>query len=320
MGKQINTIESPITFLKGEVTTDTPSNGYTACGPGTTYPAQASLYQIGEMFLRCRNTVIEQYEVIHKRTDIAYESSTLFNSKINPPKQNFIDGRSDRKQLKEWKQFVSRGRYFSSSNGSNSGWLSANCDQSYSAISDGLGYPTDAKYYDAKDELCVWPPEGVFQGDYLQGGLSHVCGHFGFDQYSPPSTYGAYRKNFTKRQIDDYRPETDYGYANIQFLSFPEVAFVGGDTPFSAGVKLYPNIFFLDEINGHSSFDSDRPFGGLAEIVLSSGTLSFPVYLTKSSHVTTQLVKPPRLKVTEWWPYAKSDGSPAWDAATGKPL
>jgi hypothetical protein len=55
-------------------------------------------------------------------------------------------------------------------------------------------------------------------------------------------------------------------------------------------------------------------------VVLSSGTLLIPIHLQPISGYSATLVTSPRLEVSEWWPYAKSDGSPAWSTTTGLPL
>ena len=64
MGKNIHTIDSHVTYRKGELTTGTPSKGKVACGPGTAYPVPATLDQIAEIFYRVRNTIISGGEYI----------------------------------------------------------------------------------------------------------------------------------------------------------------------------------------------------------------------------------------------------------------
>ena len=301
MGTQINTIESPFRFVKGQVTTGTPSSGYVACGAGTLYPVEATLYQISEIFLRCRNTKIEQYEV-----SMTY-GSYIFSSILmegDPPAQNYV---TPDPSSSGWRQFIRRGHSFKAYPSPFAGWLSAHCGSAYQ-VGDGLDY------YDGRDELCLWPPSSIAT---FSNGFDHESGFNGTFEESPPSTYGAYSR---RREGSS----TFYFGGRIYFRATPIIAFVGGDSPFSSGVKLYPNIEFGDisQIGfppwGHGSVGGSAAIDGYAEVVLSSSTLSIPIYLDDTFGST--LVKPPRLRVTEWWPYAKSDGSPAWDANTGLPL
>lgn len=307
MGTQVNTINLPFTFTKGEVTTGTPASGYTACGAGTEHPVEATLHQITEMFCRVRNTKITGYAVSMAQSTISY--SSLFMGGI-PPSQNYL---FPDPSVVGWRQFIQRGHIFSKSPQDSvyyDAWLSAHCNPVYQE--DGLNY------YDGKDELCLWPPPSI---NTIWNGIAHQSGHQGSFQAAPPTTYGAYSRKEVPSPVN-----TDEYYGGfIQFIADPLIAFVGGTSPFSSGVKLYPRLGFTDigQQNPqwiHSSINVGGTLtsAGNAQIVLSSGTLSFPIYLDPSFAPT--LVTAPRLEVTEWWPYAKSDGSPAWSTTTGLPI
>ena len=320
MAKGVYTRVNRVSFVKGWLTGGTdPADGSVECGYGTVYPTIATLDQVAELYYRCRNTKIDGYEVVSTSDDSpSTQDRTLFNGAAEPPAQNY---KSADRYTESYQQFNQRGWAF---RGSNAEWLAAHCGPAYPAEFDELGFPTDTTFHDGEDELCMWAPDGIVERVYTGNGAAHVSGHFGFNQSSPPSTYGAYRRSVLVYSIEDELvTEISYSGANIQFLIEPEVVFVGGDTPFSAGVTLYPRIEFLDASTfyRHGSINSSRPFGGLAEVVLSSGTLQLPVYMQPRYGWTTQLVTPPKLIVTEWWPYAKgSPAVPVWNSATGAKL
>jgi hypothetical protein len=299
MGTQINTIESRIRFVKGQVTTGTPAEGFTACGSGTAHPVVAKLDQIAEMFCRVRNTKITAYEVYQEHASNPTTNTkwwSLFNTG-NVPAHNFVSDSKTRHQ---------RGLYFTST--SNTGWLTAHCGPVYTT---GFGN----NYADAKDELALWPYPAVY-------GPTHGMDHLTKNIISPPetsapSTYGSY----VKRQYPaDNGGETQFSSGEMGFYFGPTVAFVGGDSPFSSGVTLYPNAGFSDTHFNHSSVFGTASNDGNAQVVLSSGTLLIPIHLQPISGYSATLVTSPRLEVSEWWPYAKSDGSPAWSTTTGLPL
>jgi hypothetical protein len=304
MAKGVYTRMKRFTFVKGWLTGGTnPADGSVECGDGTSYPMLVTLDQVAEIFYRCRNTKIEGYEA-----SVNYSSQTYSTKFMDGylPEQNYILPESNFPP--EWQQYVKRGyTFFSAGYGSAEEWLSSHCDPAYQE--------EGRNYYDGKDELCLWPPDsvGAFNGE-----IRHASGHRGI-QGSPPSTYGAYSFG---------RPDPDYpfGPAFIDFLVSPEVAFVGASSPLSPDAKLYLRIAFRDigqifPFWDHGSRSGGSPIGGYAEVVLSSGTLRFPIYMDSRFGMVSTLVTYPKLVVTEWWPYAKdSPAVPVWNSATGAKL
>jgi hypothetical protein len=55
MGVHLSTIESRVTFVKGEETSGTPATGFVACGAGTAYPMEVTIAQIAELFHRVKD-------------------------------------------------------------------------------------------------------------------------------------------------------------------------------------------------------------------------------------------------------------------------
>jgi hypothetical protein len=293
-----------VRFVKGWLTGETdPEDGSVECGPGTPRPVVATLNQSWEIYYRARNTKITAYEVYQEHATSPSTNTkwwALFNAG-SVPANNYWPNEF----LPGWSPFGSRGMYFSSP--SNPGWLAAHCGPEYSAGG------TD--YHDAGDELCLWPPADVSAPG---NGMSHSAGHGlpGASDPSPPSSYGAYNKRELPPSLGS---EITYRVGQVIFSFTPTIAFVGGDSPFSPGVTLYPSINFLDTFSNHTSNYGSASSAGNAEVVLASGTLLVPIYLEPLAGYTATLITPPRLEVTEWWPYATTAGDDAWDTATGDP-
>lgn len=302
MGKNIHTIDSHVTYRKGELTTGTPSKGRVACGPGTAYPVPATLDQIAEIFYRVRNTEMSggEYTAEHAtypEYNLKYEG--LFNTGSIPAHNYHIDDSGG------WQQDVRRGYSFYESS-TNKGWLKHHCDPVYTS-------PIGGDFHDAKDEFCMWPDDGVYVGTR---GANHFAGTYSpYSSESAPSVYGPYYKRIYP-QPDPTPDEITYRGDSSSFGFSPQVAFIGAVSPFDPAATLYPAISWSNSTwNFNSTFGSEAS-NGSAEIVLSSSTLLIPIRLYIPAY-TTALTSSPRLTVTEWWPYAKPDGSPVWNAATG---
>ena len=302
MGKSIHTIDSHVTYRKGQVTTGDPDVGKVACGPGTAHPVPATLDQIAEIFYRVRDTKISGGKYTMERTDLpelTYKYEGMFNN-ASPPAHNYHIGGSG-----EWLQHVTRG-YFFGADSPNKGWLKHHCDPVYTS-------PIGGDWHDAKDEFCMWPDDDLYTGPT---GANHevVTGYSGGSE-SAPSFYGPYYKR-TLPQTDPTPDIVTYYGDRSRFGFTPEVAFTGAASPFDPAATLYPRIswgngtwFFGSEFGSEAST-------GSAEIVLSSSTLLIPIRASRSGY-TVSMTSSPRLTVTKWWPYAKPDGSPVWDAETG---
>ena len=333
MGKNIHTIDSHVTYRKGELTTGTPSTGKVACGPGTAYPVPATLDQIAEIFYRVRNTIISGGEYTAEYETEAFRTiyTGMFNAS-SPPTHNF---RQEQYGGDGWAQRIRRGHTFSSTS-TNEGWIKHHCGPVYTD-EHSLVF---GDYHDAEDEFCMWPDTGVvdlvdisqpFQylqpgaySPHAQVGANHYAENNGSYNASPPSAYGPYRKREERTYFEEedgsisYYDETLYDGDTSDFVFNPQVAFIGADSPFDPAATLYPGISWRNLTNTYSftSMFGSEASNGSAEVVLSSSTLLIPIRLYISAY-TTALTSSPRLTVTEWWPYANPDGSPVWNAATG---
>jgi hypothetical protein len=144
---------------------------------------------------------------------------------------------------------------------------------------------------------------------------------------SAPSAYGPYRKREERSYFEEedgsisYDDETSYDGDISDFVFSPQVAFIGAESPFDPAATLYPGISWR---NLNTTYDFTSMFGseasnGSAEVVLSSSTLLIPIRVAIPDY-SVVLTSSPRLTVTKWWPYAKSNGSPAWNENTGASL
>jgi len=332
MGVQVNTIDSHVTYRKGELTTGTPSTGKVACGPGTAYPVPATLDQIAEIFYRVRNTIISggEYTAEYATEALRIRYTGMFNAS-SPPAHNF---QQEQYNGGGWAQTIRRGHTFSSTS-TNEGWIKHHCGPVYT--DEYASYFGD--YHDAEDEFCMWPDTGVvnlvdidqpFQylqpsaySPHTQVGANHYAENSGSYNVSAPSAYGPYRVTEERTYFEDdpMNDETWYDGDTSDFVFNPQVAFVGADSPFDPAATLYPGISWRNISN---TYDFTSMFGseasnGSAEVVLSSSTLVIPIRVAIPDY-SVVLTSSPKLTVTEWWPYAKSDGTPAWDADTGASL
>ena len=332
MAIQVNTIDSHVTYLKGEVTTGTPSTGKVACGPGTAYPVPATLDQIAEIFYRVRKTIISggEYTAEYATESFRIIYTGAFNAS-SPPTHNYS---SEQYGGDGWAQTIRRGHTFSSTS-TNKGWIKHHCGPVYSDEYDS--YFGD--YHDAEDEFCMWPDTGVVDladinipvGSYSVSetpvGANHYIENNGSFNASPTSAYGPYRKREERTYFEEedgstsYYDETSYDGDMSDFVFSPRVAFIGAESPFDPAATLYPAITWRNDSN---TYDFTSMFGseasnGSAEVVLSSSTLVIPIRVSITDY-SVGLTSSPKLTVTKWWPYAKSNGSPAWDANTGASL
>ena len=280
-------------------------------GDGTAYPVPATLDQIAEIFYRVRNTIISggEWSGVHTNFPDTYPKYVGFFNANSPPDHNYHKSGSS-----EWSQEVRRGYSFNASS-PNVGWLEHHCDPVYSS-------PIGGDFHDAKDEFCMWPDDGVNSATLYGGGFNHLAksstfGGLGSDSESP-FIYGPY---FKATEVDD---SIRYYGSDCRFVVYPQVAFIGADSPFDPAATLYPAIVFTSFsvyfVSFSSIFADDGEGAGTAEVVLSSGTLVIPIRLNGDGYTLT-LTSSPRLTVTEWWPYAKdSPAVPVWNSATGEKL
>jgi len=201
---------------------------------------------------------------------------------------------------------------------------------------------------------------GDFSASNLFGGpLAHAYTHADNSEFEFPSFRTGFNQSFWAEyvsQLSGSRPADDpvglygiYGKSPIgddgyssfaSFNFFKRVAFVddtGSGDPFDPGNRLFLEASFFASIIGvayglttnlevvdQQPFVSDPPEVRDTinlTVKLSGGAeVSCPLYFyndeTNELDSSTDFV----IEAIEWWPYAKKDGSPAYDSSTGLPI
>jgi hypothetical protein len=134
-----------------------------------------------------------------------------------------------------------------------------------------------------------------------------------------PTSYGFYEKSGP--------PESPNAAVVTVMVRFNgKVAYVGKDQPLHPDSVLYVGVlvemysagtgFFVGSIEG----TGNETFGSDLEIQLSDASVSFPLYYNPNFLITEATsARNFVLAAKKWWPYATSEGFPAWDENTGQP-
>lgn len=322
MGNQINTIDSRIKFVKGQVTTGEPDSGLVACGPGTLYPLLVTLPQLAEIMYRVRDSWFTG-------------GSVTFSG--SQPHRFFGDPNPDR--LVNYNEQTSDDfgeAYGESTRGYYSTFLEPpEFENLFTEAYDLNGID----FYDAKDERVLWVPDEKFGGDGTPPGSisfpEDVARGFrcGFSNHAvfygnlsvPPNFY-----TFASAYPGGEDVEVDppyYSQAAVQLEFSGKVAFAAADDPFHPDAKLYVGLYFRAD-GGDSLVNirsllyriPDSEYNGVVtplslKLELSNEqTVSCPLYHSGYYEIGgTDFV----ITAKKWWPFAHPNGSPFWNRFDG---
>jgi len=301
MGVQINTIESRIRFVKKESAD---------VGDGTDFPMLVTLDQLAEIMYRARDAWFTAGSAVY---------STATTSVQGTPIAQLVN--SINTQDNPFGTVYSYARAYSASD-----TVSEQFDSYFGEVYTLYGY---YNFRDCNNEFGIWYPDyGLLGGNLLPSfsdvgfrcGFSHkiecFTSYFGLD----PAPSGFYKITTT----EDYSGGSSSVTASNLWVTFTgEVAYVG-DSPTSATSQLYVGLKMgVDTgfygINTSSSYFDVPSYdtGGKFVLGLAGGdSVSCKLYSPDTYDSVSDFV----LQAQEWWPYAKSDGTPAWSETTGLPL
>lgn len=341
MGRNLTIPYYRPTFVKGEVTTGTPADGFVACGPETANPMRVTVDQLAELYYRVRDatwtggsmTMTNNYG----NTASIYAGGASFRSAL------LIE--DNKINASEYAQ-CQRGHSYRSIGFHGDWWVGQPYGNSVAAPPTGrYGDDYQSGAYDPAevwrdildDELGMWGyRDGVTGLTYRSSAVGLVVGGVS----SIPPTYAFLSSNDVT---------TDSNTLNLCTLDFSgEVAWVDDDesgNPFSSGNRLFVGVRFAGEFwqegsalavrSYLSSVRQDLAFvtgGGIAnyvQIELASGTVTFPIYAAVEGDFASwdlDTSYPFVLTADKWWPYAKPDPDnpgetlPVWDTTTGAKL
>jgi hypothetical protein len=288
-----------IEFVKGWLTGGTdPEDGSEECGDGTFYPLKVTWDQLEEILYRVRDSWFISGRIKYSATELVEIA--------NPPPigdnlSNYIDLGSGR--FTSW----IRG-YSTSSNLVNHG------GQSFGEPYDRNG----TNFRDAIKEAGMW---SMFAP---RSGLDHFIGSrpisdFTEGTYDLDGNYGAGGLIGT------------FGANQVSLSIFPGVAFTGDDIRDTDG-DFYLSCFFeifgnFDAANPLKSVSYDNDFEEFLvpadinlKIELSKTEIEIPLYRSDNFPTPDLSSEDFVIKAFEWWPYATTNGDPAWDSTTGEPI
>ena len=296
MGTQIDTIESRIRFVKKESAD---------VGDGTAWPMLVTLDQLAEIMYRVRDAWFTAGSIKVYGKTLTIQAGTTYPLVSSISVDDSLYGTS---------YFYARGYNVS---GTLDGAFTSHFAAPYSI------YSTD--YQDCNSEIGIWFPDyGIIGSPIISAGgltdfrcgFSHIVGCENSDPWSyiPPDVY-------TAIGIHDDAPDVSNTPARLVVNFTGEVAYVG-DNPFDPAAEIYLGV----EMNGSMSGGGVRTkidgyytddTGANFVLGLAGGdSVSCKLY----SGVTHDSIGDFVLQAQKWWPYAKSNGSPAWSETTGLPL
>jgi hypothetical protein len=312
MGIQINTIESRIRFVKKESAD---------VGDGTDFPMLVTLDQLAEIMYRVRDAWFTAGSVVKNNSTTSISTTSIKGA----PTAQLVNN------------IIAIGDIYGSLYGTSFTYARA-----YSA-SDTVSEKFDShfgeeySYYsenfrDCTSEIGIWYPDygRLYNGSYPYGyldvgfrcGFSHMVECFETSGFDPaPSDF--YR--ITTITTDSGGGSSIQEYTSSLSVIFTgEVAYIG-DSPTSPTAQLYVGLNMGAEAGYYGINTSSSIFGGIPAydtgckfvLVLAGGdSVSCKLYSPDTYDSVSDFV----LQAQEWWPYAKSDGTPAWSETTGLPL
>lgn len=355
VGDAVSIVEPRVKFLRGQITSGAPSEGFVACGDGTAYPMEVTAEQLAEIMYRVRDAQFTTGEV-----DILFSSD---EPPEDPPEDNhnistftFGTPPTNLYESDVFADFLVRG--YCTSVASTDPTTDPDPMADYGALYFGDHYElTDGfgeyiKVREAVTEYALWAGVEEPIGTINNGKFEQYSENSWGSYFLPEPADMRFRTGFSYLGQDSLYSllvgypsgisDFDFAGGSTAYLNFSgEVAWVDVDAsgdPFSSGNRLFIGMVFAqgndpvilctntsEDLGTFSSSYATAPLDIDFEMELADGVVvSCPLYwgLVYDPGVDSSVYSATnyRIKATKWWPYADKEGDPAWDEDTGLPI